>query len=166
MRWRLRHTHKTVADFLEVQLATLGWVNAPVNFGTTPITFLEFQPELQAPKVVIAPNTVAITIGDEPAAEDMEIGDGIKSIKYPLFVDIYGEKRPIALSIGSDVKDLLSDRYLYVVDFTAAVPVTSTEQIEIEKESVFMETPEAVASAEDIRKNWIVVKAMVTVFYV
>lgn len=165
MRFRIRHLHKTVADFLEAELALLGWVNAPVNFGVTPVTFLEFQPDASEIKTQVLPNTVAITVGDEQSASDEELGDGLKSIDFPLFVDIYGEKRAIAQSIASDVKDLLSDRYLYITDFTGA-PTVTNEQIEIAKESVFMETPPAAAAAQDIRRNWIVVKATLTVFYV
>ena len=51
LRFRVRHTHRTLAAHIEAQLATLGWVNDPVNFETTPMTFLEFQPDVAGQKI-------------------------------------------------------------------------------------------------------------------
>lgn len=163
MRFRSRHVHKTVADAIEAELTALGWVNSPVNFGTTPATFLEFQPDVAGVKIL--PNTIAITLGDEPPITDVELGDGIVSLDYPVFVDIYGEKRSISLSIASDVKDYLQDRYMTVLDYSGTTPATTTEYIEIDRDSVLMDTPAQVAASQDIRRNWIVVKAMVTVYF-
>ena len=165
LRFRIRHVHKTVADYIEAGLSDLGWVNDPVNFQTTPMTFLEFQPDEAGEKIL--PNTVAITLGDEGAAEDEEMGDGLRELVYPLFVDVYGANQSIAASIASDVKWLLEDRYLQVRDFTSdPAGVETSEQIELDKDDVSVERPNASFGAADIRKYWRVVKTSVRVHYI
>lgn len=175
LRFRVRHVHRTLADHLEAQLILLGWgnsaapagdpVNAAVNFGTTPVTFIEFQPD-EAGKEVKA-NTVAITLGDEPSAEDEELGDGLRVIKFPLFVDIYGADQSIAASIASDVKRLLEDLYLPVRDYTT-VPggAVSSEYLELDKDDVVIEKPQATLGLADFKRYWRVVKTMAQVHYV
>jgi hypothetical protein len=146
-------------------MALLGWVNAPVNFATTPMTFLEFQPDEAG--IAIAPNTVAITLGDEGAAEDEEMGDGLRELVYPLFVDCYGASQSIAVSIASDIKTLLEDRYMVVRNFTTnPLGVATTEQIELDKDDVSVERPSASLGASDLRRYWRVVKTSVRVHYV
>lgn len=165
LRFRVRHVHKTVADFIEAELTALGWKNPPVNFGTVPVTFLEFQPD-EAGKPIAA-NTVAITLGDEGAAEDEELGGGLRELAYPLFVDVYGANQSIAASIASDVKDILEDRYFPVLDFTTdPVGVPTSEYIELDKDDLTVERPGAAASATDFRRYWRVVKSTVRVHYV
>lgn len=164
LRFRYRMVHKTVADYVEAELADLGWVNDPVNFGTTPLTLVEFQPD-EAGKVV-AVNTVAITLGDEPPAEDEELGDGIRSISFPVFVDIYGANQAIALSIASDVKTLFEDVAMPVTDFSTVVPGPSEEYLQFDKDDVEVERPTAALGATDFKRYWRVVKALAVVHYV
>lgn len=165
LRFRIRHVHKTIADHIEAQMALLGWVTPPVNFDTTPMTFLEFQPD-EAGKT-IAPNTVAITLGDEGAAEDMEMGDGLREVAYPLFIDIYGANQSIAASIASDIKTLVEDTYLKVRDFTTnPAGVETQEQIELDKDDVTVERPAAATGATDSRRYWRVVKTTARVHYI
>jgi hypothetical protein len=165
LRFRIRHVHKTVADYLEAELQRLGWVDEPVNFATTPMTFLEFQPE-EAGKAIVA-NTVAITMGDEPAADDLEMGDGLREIAFPLFVDVYGANQSIAASIASDVKQLLEDRYMPVLDFaTSSEGVPTNERIELNKDDVSVEKPDASQGAQDFRRFWRVVKTTARVHYI
>lgn len=165
LRFRIRHVHKTVADYLEAEMTALGWVNSPVNFNTVPMTFVEFQPD-EAGKAIAA-NTVAITLGDEGAAEDEELGDGLRELAYPLFVDVYGANQSIAASIASDIKTLLEDHYMPVLDFTAnEVGVPTTERIELDKDDVTVERPGAAIGAVDFRRFWRVVKTTVRVHYI
>lgn len=165
LRFRVRHVHKTIADYLELELTRLGWVNAPVNFATVPMTFLEFQPD-EAGKTIAA-NTVAITLGDEPASLDVEMGDGLREIAYPVFIDIYGANQSIAASIASDVKSLLEDKYMPVLNFAATTPGTPTsERIELDKDDVSVEKPQAGTGAQDFRRFWRVVKTTARVQYI
>jgi len=164
LRFRIRHVHKTIADYLEAELKRLGWVDEPVNFATVPMTFLEFAPD-EAGKQIAA-NTVAITLGEEPAALDEELGDGLRSIEFPVYVDVYGANQSIAASIASDVKHLLEDKYMPVLDFTASAAGTPThERIELDKDDVKVEKPPTVA-AQDFRRYWRVVTTTARVFYI
>jgi hypothetical protein len=165
MRFRPRHVHKTIADHLEAELDTLGWVTAPINFGTTAVTFSEFEPDEPNP-VEIEPNTVSIVLGDELPDQELELGGRLLSTKFVLFVDVYGANSSIARSICSDVKDVLADLYLTVLDYTSnANGVATAERIYIERDSIVVERPDGAADAKDIRKNWRVVKATVEVTF-
>ena len=165
MRFRPRHVHKTIADHLEAELGTLGWVSEPINFGATPVTFREFEPDEPNP-VEIKPNTVSITLGDELPDAELELGGRLLSTKFVLFVDVYGENSSVARSICSDVKDVLVDLPLTVLDFTTSGSgVPTSERIFIERDSVLVERPDGSADAKDIRKNWRVVKATVEVTF-
>lgn len=164
MRHRWRHVHKTLADHIEAQLTALGWVVPPINFAAEPVTFIEVTPEVDK-GVDVKNNTVAITLGDEPADQDEEMGDGLKSTDFPLFVDVYGENATIARAICSDVKSILNDLYLHVIDFTST-PTQTDEYIEIDKSTVIHETPPASFGATDFRKHWRVVKAIATTYFV
>jgi len=165
LRFRSRHVHKTVADYLEAGLTDLGWVNAPVNFGTTPVTFSEFEPDEPNP-TEIKVNTVSITMGDELPDEELELGGRLLSTKYVLFVDVYGANRSVANSICSDAKALLVDLYLPVRDFTTDnAGIATTELLGIDRDTVLVERPAEAADAKDIRKNWRVVKATIEVTF-
>lgn len=165
MRFRPRHVHKTIADHIEAEMATLGWVTPPVNFGTAPLTFKEFEPDEPTPTTIV-PNTVSITLGDEMPDEELELGGRLLATRFPLFVDVYGENFSIARSICSDVKDILVDLPLDVLDYTASNTGAATqERIFIERNSILVERPAGSADAKDIRKNWRVVKATVEVTF-
>lgn len=165
LRFRSRHVHKTVADYLESGLDDLGWVTAPVNFGTTPVTFSEFEPDEPNPTEILV-NTVSITMGDELPDAELELGGRLLSTKWVLFVDVYGANRSITNSICSDVKALLADLYLPVLEFTtSSAGVATTERLEVDRDTILVERPTESADAKDIRKNWRVVKATVEVTF-
>lgn len=166
LRFRSRHVHHTLALHLEAELTRLGWAGAgAINFGTVAATFVEIQPDEAGDKIL--PNTIAITLGDEPAADDEEMGDGSRVIAYPLFVDVYGENQSIAVSIASDVKHLLEDLYLPVLDYTTSTSGTSTEEyLELDKDDLLVQTPPAAATMADFRRYWRVVKTIAQVHYV
>ena len=165
LRFRVRHVHKTIADYLEAELTRLGWVDEPVNFATVPMTFLEFQPD-EAGKTIAA-NTVAITLGDEPAALDIEMGDGLREIAFPVFVDVYGANQSIAASIASDIKCLLEDKYMPVLDFVASAtgtpPPSASSWTRTTSASRSLTPP---AGAQDFRRFWRVVKTTARVHYI
>ena len=164
LRFRQRHVHRTVSALIEAELTSLGWVTAPINFSTVPMTFLEFQPD-EAGKQIAA-NTVAVTVGNEPAALDQELGDGLRCIDLPLFVDVYGANQSIATAIASDIKRILEDRALRVQDYSAETPVDTSEWIELDKDDLLIERPTPPAQATDFRRFWRVVKTVVRIFYV
>jgi hypothetical protein len=160
MRFRQRHVHKTLVDYVTAQLTTKGWVDDPVNFGVTPVTFLTAIPEFGGQAV--AKNTVAISLGDEPMDRDEELGGGLISCDFVLFVDIFGEDASTAVSIASDVKDSLKYQILPVKDYTSN-PAGDVTTAVLELEDVVIETPPVATSNVD-KRFWRVVKAM-AVYY-
>lgn len=169
MRFRYRHVHATMADYIKTGLVGLGWgdasvdPNAAVNFGTVPLTYIEVQPLVVGQP--IADNTVAVSLGDEPHGADQEMGDGLKAVDFPLFVDIFGVDQSISQAIASDVKDLLEDHYQQVMDHADDPPTSTNEQIECDKDDVMVVQPQAALEATDIRKQWRVVKTIARVYY-
>lgn len=172
LRFRYRHVHQTVADYIIEALEALGWgnagkahddpINLVVNFETDPATYVTFQPD-EAGKPIVA-NTIAITLGDEPAADDNEMGSTLRTVQFPVFVDIYGANQSIAQSIASDVKRLFEDRYLLVKDYTADA-ISTAEQVEFDKDDVDITKPIASVGATDFKRYWRVVKTTARVTY-
>lgn len=172
LRFRYRHVHRTVASYVEAELRALGWRTAAdvtaggaVLFGASAFTYLNYTPEENG--VAVVANTVCITLGDEPSASDEELGDGLRSLRYPVFVDVYGDNQAIALSVASDAKTLFEDRYMPVTDFTGGDPgVASPEYLEFDKDDALLLRPATSLVATDFRRHWRIVKAMATVHYV
>lgn len=161
----VRHAHKTVATFLEQQLAVNGWVTPPTNFGATPVTFREVIPEDIGDDLV--PNTVAILAGDVGSQRLEQLGGGLFSIDIPIFVDVYGEKSQIAVSICDDIRRLLHDRCIQTFDFTdPANPVPLTGSYIDFDRVLGPQRPLAAAEASaELRRNWRVVRATATSYF-
>lgn len=174
LRFRYRHVHATLFDYVRSSLIDLGWGNAAlpaddpanlaVNFGTPAATYIDNQPDEAG--VAVAPNTIAVTLGDEPAAEDLELGGGLLEVAFPVYVDIYGQNQSIAVSIASDVKAMLEDHFLTVCDYTARPPAPTDEVIEIDKEDVDVSRPQAAIGSQDFKRYWRVVRARARVHYI
>jgi hypothetical protein len=160
-----RHVHQTVAKFIEEQLANNGWVNDPVNFGTSAVHFEEFQPEEAGTDLV--PNTVSISLGDVPEQQLEQLGGGLYSLSVPIFVDIYGAKISISVSIADDVRRLLTDRALPLFDWTdPANPVAmDTSYIEFERVIGPRQPMAAAAASADLKRNWRVVKLTAVAYF-
>lgn len=162
LRFRQRHVHQSCVDYLKESLDDLGWVTAPINFGTQAITFIEIQPEEAGVKV--EPNTVAITIGDEPEDLEEELGAGLMSCEYVLFVDVYGIDQSIAVSIAGDIKDLLRNKLIALRSYTTVIAGTETADT-IEFDSVVIDKPATAAAGPD-KRYWRIVKSIARLYYV
>jgi hypothetical protein len=173
LRFRYRHVHATLYSHIRGELIERGWgdsslaagdpLNAAVNFGTTPVTYVDIQPDEAGQQ--IAGNTVAVTLGDEPGNVDWEMGSSLRLVEYPLYVDIYGVNQSIAQSIGADIRDLLDDQYLPVKDFIQRPPTDTDEQIELLHEDIQIRRPQASLGATDFKRYWRVVRAIARVYY-
>lgn len=170
LRFRARHVHRTIYEYVISELATLGWPTvaaiaggAVSNFGTDGLTVLEFTPDDAGQRV--AANTLVVTLGDEPHAIDQELGDGLRLIAFPVFVDIYGANQGIATSIASDVKTLFEDRYMQVIDFGLTPPADSAEYLEFDKDDVSVDRPPG-TGATDFRRYWRVVRTDARIYYI
>lgn len=161
MRHRQRHLHATIVQYLRQALTDDGWVDAPVNFGTVPITLLDYEPQ-QAGETP-APNTVAISIGHQGADNAWELGGGVYECQYTLFVDVYAVKEAIGVAIADDIKDALVDRVIALRDFTTD-PAGVEVDAQIEFNAVMVEVIPSAASSLD-KRTWRAVKAMAALYF-
>jgi len=167
LRHRPRHLHATLVDYLRQGLRELDWEGPNVPYGATPITIVDHQPDERGTPVLA--NTVAISMGDEQADVEMELGaatGGLHSVLVPLFVDVYGEQGAISVAIASDVKQLLRHANLRLRDWSKPdAPPAPGMWIEID-EVLGPEFPQAAQQAtEQFRKNWRVVKAATVTYF-
>jgi hypothetical protein len=163
LRHAPRHVQETVADDLQTALGTLGWFGPAVPFGTKALDFQRKRMDESEMKAVTG-NTAVVSWGDEPDWVPEELGGGLVSVTHVLFVDVIGVSDPIALTIASDIKDVLSgantwSRFHRVRDYSQTPPVEVTGW-QAEVTEVMRERPTA-----DWRRYWQTVKATVTVYY-
>lgn len=172
VRFLYRHVHRTICAYTEEKLALRGWprkvktgLQPTVNFGATPLTFQEIQPDENG--IPIKGNTVAITPGDEAADELEELGGGFWHVPIPFFFDVYGDDQSISKSIASDVKALITRGVVIpLYDWTTGLPVRVPESY-VEFEFVTgPERPVAAQTATDFRRWWHVVKCEAHTYYV
>ena len=166
MRFRDRHVEATIAAYVRGGLSDLGWVSEPINFGATPLTWVDEVPTENS-DVQVAPNTVAMTFGDIGEEGLEQLGGGLYSLNIPVFFDVFGDNGTIARCICSDILDLLKrDKVIPTLDWTTGTGDQTAETILFD---VVMgpERPPAseMASSGDFRKHWRVVKATAVVTY-
>lgn len=170
-RFLYRHVHRTISAYIEEKLTTLGWGKAvpsgpqpSVNFGATPLTYQEIQPDENGQTV--KSNTVAITPGDEQQDELGELGGGLWHVAIPFFFDVYGEDQSISKSIASDIKSLLTrGTVIPLYDWTTGTPVQANGAY-IEFEFVLgPERPPVAQTASDFRRYWQIVKCEAHTYY-
>jgi hypothetical protein len=162
LRFRGRHVTDTVAAFVRQRLDELGWVTPPTNLDATPVTFVQAPPQVPAE---VVPNTIAVTLGDEPADFEEQLGGELVSVEYPVFVDLYAESRALAYRIGSDVKDILTRRTIPLLDWTTDPPVTVPgSSIEFDNVSG-PRTPEGAAALQGMDRHWRVVQATAYTYF-
>jgi hypothetical protein len=107
LRHAARHVHHTVADHIEAQLVTLGWTTVgQVPFNAAPISIKRSAGT--APD--IAAGQVRISLGNEVAPAEEELGGPLASQEYPIFVDVFMDNETIALALASDIRDVLLGR--------------------------------------------------------
>lgn len=159
--------------YLTQQLDSNGWITPPVNFGTAAATIVAGLPDEQRDVQTgagtiatgVAPNTVAVTMGDEAEWVLHELGGGQYHVDMPVFVDVYGANSSVARSIASDVKTLLSERHIPLYDFTGPTPVHNGDDY-IEFDVVIgPERPPASMQATDFKRYWRIVRGVATVYF-
>jgi hypothetical protein len=164
-RFRSRHVHRTVAEFLHEKLRELGWVNDPVNFGAKPVIFREIQPDENG--LAVEANTVSVSAGDLGTEAESQLGGGIYEVVIPFFIDVYGESSGVAQSIGEDLKEQVGyGRILPLLDWSdVQLPIPAYgAYIEFEN-ATGPERPQASQVSADFRRNWRVVKVEAHVHY-
>jgi hypothetical protein len=150
-RFRSRFLHATIYEYTQAGLDDLGWISAPVNFGTGPVTMIDFQPDERSTQ--IAHNTVAVSLGDYANDDDEELGaalHGTRSAAYPVFIDVYMAEQALSQAICDDIRDIFTDKSLYLVDQITQVP---TDQL-IQVENVDGPSRIPGVAADQFRKYW------------
>lgn len=161
MRHRQRHLHATIVRHVRQALDETGWLHAPVNFGSTPVTLLAYEP--QEAGETPAYNTVAVSIGQQGSDDAIELGGGLHECRYVVFIDVYPTKESIGVAIADDIKDALTETYLPLRDFTSSADGVEVDA-QIEFEDVLVETIPSAASALD-KRSWRAVKATAVCYF-
>lgn len=159
LRHSSRHLHATVTQYLEAQLHTLGWdVTGGVPFGADPVSFVEVWPQDWQSISRLASGSVSISVGDEPAVAEQELGGHLVQQDMPIFVDMYCAKASQAMALACDVRDIFlgrlpgSSRVAALKDFRTD-PATDVPGWQIEFIDVIREVPGSLSPL------WQVVKA-------
>ena len=162
-----RSVHKTVADYLEAQLAILGWKNPDATpLGAKAITITR-NPIVIGDQLdpAVTAGLVAISLGDEGASTMDELGGPLSVQEYPIFVDIFQDADATALALATDVRDIFmgrlpgTKRFLDVINAATGQPADGW-QIEFEDvERIRPETPRLAVPP------WHVVKVTATTYF-
>lgn len=162
IRFRSRHLHATFYNQLRTDLDALGWVHAPVNFGATALSFIDYQPDERA--VQIKHNTVAVSLGDYDIDDDEELGasgGGLRSAEYHVFVDVYMEEQALALALCDDIRDIYTDYSTTLVDQITGLQVINAP-IEVQ-EVAGPEHPST--GVEQFKKYWRTMRLTAVLFF-
>lgn len=161
IRHRQRHVHATIFRHLRLALDENGWITPPVNWGQPPVTLLDYEPQ-QAGETP-AYNTVAVSIGHQDEDVPEELGGGIYSCRYTVFIDVYPTKEAIGVAIADDIKFSISQEIIPLRVFdTTADGVEVDAQIEFE--DVVVEVIPSAATTLD-KRSWRAVKATAVCFF-
>ncbi len=161
MRHRERHVLQTIVDHLRGVLTGGGWMDEPGLFGGPVVTLVDVQPVEAG--VTPDPNTVAVTFGDQGEDLPEEMGDGLMTTSFTLFVDIFPTDASVGRALAGDIKDGLTDQVIPVRDYSALSAGEVTDE-QIEFEHVLVETIPTGATLLD-KRTWRVVKAMAVTYH-
>lgn len=165
LRFRTRAVHNTIADYLVAKMTSAGWVSAPVNLGARPLNIIRFTPDTN--DTSITPNVMAITLGNEPAEKVEQLGGGLSSIHYPLYVDVYGENQGITTSICNDAHDALFLQVIPIYDYSTD-PRSAVPGSYVQFESVtgpFMPPQAEISATDSLRRFWRTLQADAWTFF-
>jgi hypothetical protein len=164
IRHRSRHLRATIKNKTVAELTTLGWIDknlGPINFNADPIVVLDYQPDERGE--IITTNTVAVSIGDVINDVDEEMGAGLRSAWYPVFIDVYMDTQALSDAVCDDIRDIFDTRVFPLVN---QIDQTDTDQqIEIE-EVIGPDRPAASGAAEQFKRYWRVMRLGVRLYYV
>lgn len=155
LRHSTRHLQRTLGDHITTHLQALGWLSEPAPFGTTPVVVMTRRFR-ESEATAITGNLVAVTFGEEPDDEDLELGGGLEVSRTEMFIDVVAVNDPVGLALATDIKDLLSgrapgtSRFLRVRDYTAVSTGVETAAYQVEIVAVQRQRPDI----SDIKQFW------------
>ncbi len=165
IRFRSRHLHATFYDHTIAALTNLGWMSAPVNFGTHAVKVVDFQPdERQLP---IAGNTVAVSLGDYTLDDEEELGallgGGLRSALYSVYIDSYMLEQSLSLAICDDLREIYDGKSL---DLINQITETVVPNCYIQVEQVIgPEKPPSNLGAETFKRYWRIIRVDARLYY-
>ena len=136
LRHAPRHVHRTVFDHVEAQLASLNWTNAAATpFGAPAVTLVD-TPIVDGDQIrqQAEAGKVFVTLGDEPAPSEEELGGPLHSQEYVIFFDVFMVAHGHAVSLASDIRDILlgrigGKRHLAVIDQVTGLEIGADDYI-------------------------------------
>lgn len=160
MRHRARHLHRTILNYVREELELLSWITEDrAPFGATPVTLIDYEP-VEAGKTP-AYNTVAVSLGDQTAEEEEELG-GMTSVAWAVFVDIYPDSEPIGIAIAEDIRDCLNNLVIPLLDFTYEADGTDSGQQIVFEDTLVEVVPTATTTID--KRSWRSVKTTARVY--
>ena len=174
MRWPTRQLQASIEKHLREGMTALGWFTDPPQHTADPVVW---DPEHDTEGLVAgggpqASNLIGLSVGDVPDTRPQEIGQGLVLVSVPVFLDVYGENRSVALNIGDDLQGILTgevwspSRFIPFHDFTTDPPTLVTDRaIEARLvEAVWPGTGSGLQYAE-WRRRWRVVRFTADVYF-
>ncbi len=164
IRFRSRHLHATFVQKIRTEFTTLGWITPPINFGTHPVTLIDYQPDERGSQ--INQNTVAVSLGDYGVDEEEELGaynGGLMSALYPVFVDVYMAEQALSYAICDDIRDTFENISLDLVNQIDSTVVPNT-RIEVEGVNG-PDRPPAQVGAEQFKRYWRAMRIDARLYY-
>lgn len=164
IRHRSRHLRATLFNKLTTELDACGWITPPVNFVSTPVTVVDYQPDERGEPV--SRNTVALSLGNVTGDSDEELGareGGLRSGWYPVFIDVYMAEQALADAICDDIRAIFDTQVFPLVNQITGAP--SAEQIDVEEVLGPDRPPGAGVGGDQFKKYWRVMKMGVRVYY-
>lgn len=175
MRWPTRQMQASVALHLKTALTDLGWLADVPTLTEYPV---RWDADHDAEGLVSAggpqgENVIGLSLGDTPENREEEMGDGLLSVSVPVFLDIYGENRSIALNISDDIMAILQgqlwtpSRYIPLYDHSQDPPVLVTDRA-LEARLPEARWPSGGATGQAVpewRRRWRVVSFTATTYF-
>lgn len=160
MRFRERHVHQTMVDYVTDVLTDAGWLAATPPLGAPALTILDYEPQ-QAGEIPPI-HSVCVSIGDQGPGRAFDLGGDLLYAKYAVFIDIYPESESIGKAIASDIYDSLVETYVALNDYTNSPPSPNGEALEMSH--VVVQSIPTTGTKIDSR-SWRVVKATILLEY-
>lgn len=160
LRHSTRHAHQSLVDYMGSKLYDLGWTHTgSVPFDAPVVQLNSSFPDEWDESSVLEPGTLVITLGDESAAREEELGP-LTSINIPFFIDCFMDTDSVALALALDVRDILCGRLsntsfiLDVYNYNESEPFPSGYQMEFED-----------VVRDRVRPKWHVVKVTAVMYF-
>lgn len=174
MRWPTRQVQASIALHVKTALDDLGWFADVPTLTEYPVRWdADFDPEgMVSGGGPTGENLIGLSLGDTPDNVAQEMGGGLLAVNVPVFIDVYGEKRGVALNLSDDIQGVLQgelwtpSRYIPLYDHSQDPPVLVTDRA-LEARMVEAAWPSGgsgVAVAE-WRRRWRVVRFTATSYF-